>query len=371
MMNGSPDVIVVGGGVIGCSIAFHLAKAGVKVALLERGQIGMEASNAASGVLSSPLFKSEDPYSRLTEESLNMLHQLAPELREICGVDIELVQCGEIGLAMTDREATEYQTLMKQVEAQSGNARWLGQQEVHEYEPELAQSVLGGFLMPDVCRVNNQRLSEAFAKASMRFGADVRTSVEVTGLVRSGLTIAGVRLHDEEMYADNVIVAAGPWSKAVVEWVGGEVHVRPVRGVNLNLQPVGRSIRSVIHGANGLLVPRNDGSIIAGVTIEEVGFDCRVTSGAIQDILVNATTLIPSLRDATMNWALAGLRPGSPDDAPLLGPVPGWDGLHIATGHYRNGILLSAITGKLITDHITGEEPELMTHFSSKRFSGG
>ena len=370
MMNSSPDVIVVGGGVIGCSIAFHLAKAGVKVTLLERGQIGMEASNAASGVLSSPLFKSEDPYSRLMEEGLNMLHQLSPELMEICGVDIELVQCGELGLAMTDGEATEYKTLMKQVEAQSGNARWLGQQEVHEYEPELAQSVLGGFLMPEVCRVNNQRLSEAFAKAAIWLGAEVCTSVEVTGLVRGGLTITGVRLHDEEMYADNVIVAAGPWSKVVAEWLGCDVPVRPVRGVNLNLQPIGRSIRSVIYGANGPLVPRNDGSIIAGVTIEEVGFDCRVTSGAIQDILANATALIPSLRDATMNWALAGLRPGSPDDAPLLGPIPGWDGLHIAAGHYRNGILLSAITGKLITDHITGEDSELMTHFSPKRFSG-
>ena len=112
-MENSPDVLVIGGGVIGCSITYHLAKAGVKVTLLERGELGMQASNAASGALSAPMFESDDPYARLSADSLDMFHTLAPELKETCGIDIELAQCGELSLALTDKEASEYQTMMQ------------------------------------------------------------------------------------------------------------------------------------------------------------------------------------------------------------------------------------------------------------------
>ena len=362
------EAIVIGGGVIGCSIAYYLAKSGVKVTLLERGQLGMEASNAASGVLSSNLFKSNDPIYRLSTESLALFHDLGQELQETCGVDIEFAQCGELGLAMTDEEADEYQELAMQAAQAGGSSRWLDFDSLHDYEPEVGPEVLGGFYMPEVCRVNNQRLSLAFARAAEWHGARVMPFTEVVGLVRSGLRITGVRISEDELYADAVIMAAGPWTRALAESVGGDIPVRPVKGVNLNLQPTGRSIRTVVHGSSGLLVPRADGSVIAGVTVEDAGFDCRVTAGAVQDILAVVACLIPSLRDAKLNWALAGLRPGSPDDAPVLGQVPGWDGLIVATGHYRNGILLSPITGKLIADLVTGEEPELLEHFSPKRF---
>lgn len=362
------DAIVIGGGVIGASIAYYLSKAGVKVTLVERGQIGMEASNAASGVLSSPLLRERDPYSRLSVESLRMFQELGPELQETCGVDIEFLRCGDLGLAMTEDEANEYQVLGRQVSEAGGNARWMDFDSLHDYEPEAGPDILGGFYMPEVCRVNNQRLSLAFARSAEWQGARILPGTEVVGLVRSGLTITGVRLPEDEIYADHIIMAAGPWTRALAESVGGDIPVRPVRGLNLNLQPVGRSIRSIVHGSWGLLVPRADGSVIAGATVEEAGFDCRVTGGAVQDILNVVTSLIPSLRDAKLNWALAGLRPGSPDDAPMLGPVPGWDGLLVATGHFRNGILLSPITGKLIADLITGEKPELLEHFSPRRF---
>ncbi|MCI0822524.1 MAG: glycine oxidase ThiO [Chloroflexi bacterium] len=364
----SSDAIVIGGGVIGCSIAYYLSKAGIKVTLLERGQIGMEASNAASGVLSTPLFKSGDPYSRMSVESLGMFPDLQQELQETCGVDIEFARCGELGLAMAEDEAGEYQDLAMKVAEAGGNARWMDFDSLHDYEPQVGPEILGGFYMPEVCRVNNQRLSLAFARSAEWHGARVLQSTEVVGLVRSGLQITGVRLSDDEVYADNIIMAAGPWTRALAEGVGGDIPVRPVRGLNLNLQPVGRSFRSVIHGSLGMLVPRADGSVIAGVTVEEAGFDCRVTAGAVQEILAIVTSLVPSLRDAKLNWALAGLRPGSPDDAPMMGPVPGWDGLLVATGHYRNGILLSPITGKLIADYVAGKEPELIEHFSLRRF---
>ncbi len=367
-MNSSTEAVIIGGGVIGCSIAYHLAKVGVKVTLLERGRVGEQASSAASGVLSATSPDDDSPYGRLTRESLSMFHTLHEELRESCGVDTEFVQCGGLSVALSDREAGQYQVYARQQIEAGSAARWLDHQSVHDYEPELSPGVLGGLLSPETCRINNQRLTDAFARSAQWLGADIRQASEVVSLMRSGLRITGVRLHDEEIYADHIIIAAGPWSKVISEWVGSEVPVRPVRGQNINLTPARGSIRGVIHGSWGLLVPRNDGSIIAGATVEEVGFDCRVTAGGVRDVFNVATELVPSLADATLNWTIAGLRPGSPDDMPILGPIPRWDGLLIASGHYRNGILLSPITGKLIADHILGEDHELLEHFSIRRF---
>ncbi len=369
-MNSSTDAIVIGGGVIGCSIGYHLAKAGVATTILERGEIGMAASNAASGILSSLFGNPTDPYTRLVNTSLKMFHELAPELAEASGVDIELVQCGELELALSEDEAQVLHAAAVEGDWRSSEAQWLDGSAVREMEPMLSDRIPGALFMPEVCRINNQRLSAAYARAAQHLGATVREHAEVVGLVRSGLRISGVRLHNEELVADHVIIAAGPWSSIIAETLGSHVPVRPVRGVNLNLQPVGRSIGRVVHGGWGLLVPRNDGSIIAGATVEEADYDNRVTAGAVQDIMNMSEILVPSLRDARLNWALAGLRPGSPDDAPMLGAVPGWQGLHVATGHYRSGILLSAITGKLMAEHITGEKPDLIEHFSPKRFAG-
>lgn len=368
-MNANPDAIVIGGGVIGCSIAYHLAKLGVKTTLLERGQIGMAASNAASGALSAIFGSNEEAaYAQLVNQSLAMFHQLAPELAEQSGIDIEFAECGELNLAISEDEASAFQRFAAQEAAAGSSARWLNAQDVHALEPELNPLIPGGIYTPEVCRVNNQRLSAAFARSAMRLGADVRQASEVIGLVRSGLRITGVRLNHEELSADHIIIAAGPWSTSIAEWVGGNIPVRPVRGVNLNLIPQTHAINTVIHGAWGLLVPRNDGSVIAGATVEEAGYDCRVTAGAVQDIIGISATIVPSLRNADLNWATAGLRPGSPDDTPMLGAVPGWDGLLIASGHYRSGILLSPITGRLLADHIVGEKPKLLEHFSPKRF---
>ena len=370
MLSENTDAIVIGGGVIGCSIGYHLAKAGVTTTILERGEIGMAASNAASGILSSMFGNPTDPYTRLVNTSLGMFHDLAPELSEASGVDIELVQCGELQLALSEDEAQMLHAATVEGEWRSSEAQWLDARAVRYLEPELSDGIAGGIFMPEVCRVNNQRLSAAYARSAERLGATVREHAEVISMVRSGLRISGVRLHNEELMADHVIIAAGPWTSTIAETLGSHVPTRPVRGVNLNLQPVGRSIKTVIHGGWGLLVPRNDGSVIAGATVEEADYDDRVTAGAVQDIMNMSELLVPSLRDASLNWAVAGLRPGSPDDAPMLGSIPGWQGLHVATGHYRSGILLSAITGKLMADHITDKKPDLIEHFSPRRFRG-
>ncbi len=365
-MTTSPDVIVVGGGVIGCSTAYHLARAGVRTLVLERGRLGAQASSAASGVLS--VAPGPHPYARLGRESLALFHKLAGELQEAGGVDMELAECGELTVAASEGAATELRAWVERHNELGGSARWLDRQAVHELEPELAPGVLGGMLVPEVCRVNNQRLSEAFARAAMRLGAVFRQGVEVLGLPRQGQRVMGVRLYDQDLHAGHVVLAAGSWTRPLAALAGVDIPVRPVRGQNLNLQPVSGGIKTVINAGMGLFVPRNDGSIIAGVTIEEAGYDARVTAEGVRSILETAIAVLPSLRGATLNWAIAGLRPGSPDDMPILGPVPGVDGLAVASGHYRNGILLSAITGHLIASHITGGDVSLMRPFGLDRF---
>ncbi|MCY3543379.1 MAG: glycine oxidase ThiO [Chloroflexi bacterium] len=369
MTTTTTDAIIVGGGVIGCAIGYYLAKAGVATTILERGEIGMEATNAATGVLSHSYGDPDDPYTRLMNTGLSMFHELAPELAEASGVDIELAQCGELQLALNEEQAHYEQAVAAELGWFVNGAQWLDAQKVREMEPLVSEDIAGALFMPEVCRVNNQRLSTAYARSAQRLGASVREHTEVIGLVRSRLRISGVRLHSGELSADHVIIAAGPWTASIAEVLGSDVPVRPVRGVNLNLKPVSGNINAVVHGGWGLLAPRNDGTVVVGATVEEAGFDNRVTAGAVQSIMNMCELIIPSLRDASLNWALSGLRPGSPDDAPMLGAVPGWQGLHIATGHFRSGILLSAITGKLMAEHITGEEPELIDHFSPTRFS--
>lgn len=164
------------------------------------------------------------------------------------------------------------------------------------------------------------------------------------------------------------MVAAGAWSGFVGQSAGIDAPVRPVRGQNLNLQPTASGIRTIIHASGAVLVPRNDESVMAGVTVEDVAFDDRVTTGGIRSIMNMVTAAVPALDDATLNWAISGLRPGSPDDMPLLGNVSGMDRLILASGHYRSGILLCPITGLLIANLITGGDTELLDTFSPDRF---
>ena len=210
MMNSSADAIVIGGGVIGCSIGYHLAKAGIKATVLERGELGMAASNAASGILSSLFGNPTEPYTRLVNSSLAMFHELAPELVEASGVDIEFAQCGELEVALSEDEAEVLHAAATEGEWRSPDAQWLDGSAAREMEPALGDNITGALYMPEVCRVNNQRLSASYARAAESLGATVREHAEVIGLVRSGLRITGVRLHNEELAADHVIIAAGP-----------------------------------------------------------------------------------------------------------------------------------------------------------------
>ena len=356
-MAGASDLVVVGGGVVGTAIAYFAARSGMSCTLLEKGVVGSGASNAASGVLSpSP--------------------ELAPSLRDESGIDVELEECGELILALDESDVITLQGLRRQLSALGADARWIESDDLLRMEPAVNPAVMGAIYEPDVCRVNNQRLSDALASAAGRRGAVIRQGVEVTGLLMDGGRVTGVNTSEGPTYAGNIVLAAGAWTGLMDRWLYGDKSpsvvrqpmVKPVRGVNLSLQPRHGSISSVIHGSWGLLVPRNDGSVIVGATVEEVGFDSRVTVGGVHSILGLGAALVPSLRDADLNWGLAGLRPGSADAMPVIGPLPDHDNVYLASGHFRNGILLCLATGEAIAGMLDGNPDDHLASFSPARF---
>ena len=373
-MSAGTDAVVVGGGVVGTAVAYFAAKAGISCTLVEKGVIGSGASNAASGVLSpSP---GDGDYARLGRRSLDLFHELAPGFREEAGVDIELEECGELILALDESDVISLQGLGRQLSALGADARWVESDDLAQMEPAVNPAVMGALYEPDVCRVNNQRISDALAGVAARHGADIIQGVEVTGVVTDGAQVTGVNTSEGPIRSENVVLAAGAWTGLMDRWLYGDDSpsvvkqpmIKPVRGVNLNLRPRQGGIRSVIHGSWGLLVPRNDGSVIVGATVEEVGFDARVTAGDMHAILGLGAVLVPSLRDADLNWSLAGLRPGSADDMPVIGPLPGYENVLVASGHFRNGILLCLATGEAIAGMLSGNPSEDVASFSPARF---
>ena len=368
------DVLVVGGGVVGSAAAYFAARRGMSCVLLDRGRVGGGASNAASGLLSpSP---GDGPYARLGRRSLELFKELAPVLMEESGVDIELVECGELILALDEGDLIQLQGLGGQVGALGGEARWLDADETLEMEPDLNPAIAGALFMSEPCRVNNQRIAEALSRAASRRGAEIRQGVEVAGLLIEDGKAVGARTADGVVRADSVVLAGGAWTGAMDRWLYGprapsvesDAMVRPVKGVNLNVQPSAGGLTRAIHGSWGLLVPRSDGSMIVGATVEEVGFDARVTLGDVHSILGMGSALMPSLRNATLNWAVAGLRPGSADEMPVIGRMPGHANVIAASGHFRNGILLSLATGEAVADLLDGSDGERVSAFDPARF---
>ena len=373
-MTHSREVVIVGGGVIGAAVAYFLAKRGISCSLLDKGRIGGESSNAASGILSSS--PGESQYSRLAQRSLSLFHELTPVIREESGIDIEFAECGDLTLAMNENDAIALRGLTSQLSAMGDDARWVDSDDLREMEPLLNPAIPGGMFAPASCRVNNQRLAGALALAAQRYGAEVRQGVEVTGLVVEDGRVSGVMERQGFTGAEIVVLAAGAWTGAMDRWLYRDrgpsyarvPMVKPVKGVNLNVQPAHGSVSRMIHGSWGILVPRNDGSMIVGATVEEVGFDTRVTAGDIHSILGVGNALMPSLRDAEINWSIAGLRPGSGDDLPVIGRMPGYDNVLVASGHYRNGILLSLATGEVVADLVEGSNGQLLSDFDPARF---
>lgn len=364
------EIIVIGGGAIGCAIAYFAAKAGAKVTVLERGTIAGESTGAAAGMLAPITEKSgQSAFLALGLRSLEMFPTLATELEERSGVDIELVPSGILRVVYSGREEEELRAASAWQEGLDLETRWLTAEEAYALEPALAPGLWCAIYSPREQHLNPTRLAQAFAKAAVTFGATLREGTAVQELTHTDGEVQGVRLATGERLSGHVVLAAGSWSAALVEPLGLHLPVRPVRGQMVALAAPGFILRRVIWGERVYAMQKADGCIWVGGTVEEAGFDRRVTAAGVSLMLQGVAELIPALADSTFVGAWAGLRPGSADDLPILGPAPGWQGLTLATGHFRNGILLAPITGQLISDWILeGRRDPLLEPFSLSRF---
>ena len=354
-MGKSNEVIIVGGGVIGCSIAFHLAKLGVSVTLLERDLIGSHASRVGGGILLHSLEGEEDdPYTVLVRSSHEMFPKLAEEIRELTAYDIEYLRCGALTATDDPTELDQYRMFANQYARMPDAPMMIDTAELRELWPFAHPRYVGGVLVASDGQVNSPRFVRGLALAAERSGARVCEGRQVTGIKKEGNRVLGVTTNQGDLAADLVILAAGPWTGLAGEWVGRRIPVRPVRGQVVHLHTHKQAMSVIVHAPDAYLHQRADGTILVGATVEEAGFDCRLTSAGVASQLRAGLAAMPALSEWSFKGAQVALRPGADRTMPYVGKLEGIDNLMVASGHFRNGILLAPITGKLVADMAVG-----------------
>jgi len=366
------DVAIIGGGIMGCAIALRLAQRGVAVTVIERGIPGAEASSAAAGML-APQMEADvaGPLLDLGLASRALYPALADELREATGIDIGLVRSGVLALALDESAEAQLGAKVAWQHGAGLRVEHLSGAAAREREPALGPAVRAALAFPDEAQVTAQPLARAFSQAAAAAGARFIQGRYVRRVRVEGNAVTGVDLDGDTLSAGTVIVAAGSWS-GLIEGAGIPASlVRPARGQLVAIETRPPLFRHVLylHG-RGYLVPRRDGTVVAGSTVEMVGFRKEVTVGGLVQILDLARLLVPSLTDAPVVASWSNFRPCTQDHLPVLGATS-VSGLVLATGHYRNGILLAPITAELIADVVTRRLPRFdLSPFSVGRFLG-
>lgn len=350
-MSPHPDVLIIGGGVIGLTTAYFLAREGARVEVLDRSDFGQEASWAGAGILppSNP-GRARTPFDQLRAQSSILFPRLTAELRERTGIDNGYVRCG--GLEFLDRqdEAAEQEWRGEGIAFEL-----LDEQQLRQLEPALAVGPGRAYHLPDLAQLRNPRHLKALLAGCATYGVTFHPGCAAHGFERQGERILAVRTDAGRLTAGTFLVATGAWTDALLDQVDWRPGIHPVRGQIALLNTRTPRFRRVLMEGARYLVPRPDGRVLVGSTEEDVGFDKRTTAGAIRELLSLAARLVPALADAHLERCWAGLRPGSPDGLPFLGPVPGWTNLYVAAGHFRAGIQLSLGTGLVLKELLLGQ----------------
>jgi glycine oxidase len=346
------DAVIAGGGVIGGAIALELARAGLRVAVFDRQQPGQEASWASAGILSpapeSPGMVTMVP---LGKASLALYPEFITQVEEISEKNTGFRPRGTLEALFSHDTKAELSTIIALHHGLGLRAEPLRPEDARELEPALSEEVEAAVLRPDEASVDNRLLTAAILESARRSGAEIFSENGVKGIWHDGNRCAGLILQNEKVEAGWTIIAAGCFS-AAIEGVAPYAPVRPAKGQMVAFRADDLKMERVLWSDKIYLVPRSDGRIVAGATVEYAGFDKRTTAGGIEKILSGAIDLAPGLANACIEETWAGLRPDTPDHLPILGPTD-MDGLLIATGHFRSGILLTPITARLIREWIT------------------
>lgn len=374
------DVLVVGGGVIGLVTAWRAAQRGLRTAVADPSP-GGGAAQVAAGMLAAvtELHYGEETLLSLSLASAQRYPAFAAELEEASGQDVAYRACGTLAVALDSDDRAHLRELHA-LQLRCGlDSQWLTGRECRRLEPLLVPGVRGGLRVDGDHQIDPRRLAAALVTACERAGVTLyRSWVRRLSVVRE--RAAGVVLDDGTQVAAGQVVLAGGSHSGQLTGVPQEVlpPVRPVKGQVLRLRVpetyapfLSRTVRAVVRGGPLYLVPRENGELVIGATSEELGWDTTVTAGGVYELLRDAHELIPGITELPLVETCAGLRPGSPDNAPLLGPAA-LPGLHLATGHYRNGVLLTPVTGDVMAEVLTtGELPEEARPFTPLRFPPG
>lgn len=371
----NPRVAIIGAGVIGLAVGWRLARRGAQVTIFDRSAAGGGASHAAAGMLAATMEAEpgEEALVELGRASHARWAAFAAELLDATGIDVELRTEGTLIVAVTADDRAQLMHHLALQQKLELPVEWLTASEVRRREPHLATTIAGAVLCAQDHQVDNRRVVAALLEAARLSGVTIHEHRAVAEIVTAAGTVIGIALEDgQQIPADVVVLAAGAWSRGI----GGlsadcRPPVRPVKGqmLALRMDPSAPLINHVICAPGVYLVPRRDGRLLVGATVEERGFDGSLTAGAVLTLLESAWRVVPSIEDLPIHEMWTGHRPGSRDNAPILGagPIPG---LIYATGHHRNGILLTPITADLIAGLILdGVADPGLAPFGIERFA--
>jgi glycine oxidase len=357
-----PDLLIVGGGVIGLSVAWLARARGMAVTVLDRGPIGRGASHVAAGMIAPVAEVEFGPAGRrlldLSLRSAAMWRDFSRELQDACGLPVQLHRIGTLLLARDEDEALELERQLAFRQSLDLDVRRLRPSAARELEPALAPTLRLALEVPDDHAVDPRQAVAALHAVCEASGVSLREHHDVAELAHDGMRVQGVRLRSGELIAaETVLIAAGAWTDEISGLpVGARVPVRPVKGQIMRLRdPAGPGLlQRVVRYEGGYLVPRGDGRYVLGATVEERGFDIGPTAGGVYELLRDAWELVPGVLELEIEELLVGMRPGSPDNLPSIGRGD-LEGLLWATGHHRNGIMLAPLTAELVMALLDGD----------------
>ena len=368
------NVLVIGGGVIGLSIARELHIAGVRdITVADKGTPGKEASWAAAGML-APNAETEgvDDFYRFCSESNDLYPNFAESLHMDTGIDVGLDLAGTLQLAFDDNEADRLLKKYRRQKDAGLPTEMLSAEEVLRLEPEISSSVILGIYYPHDRQVDNRKLVAALLEYCRRNKISVLQDQQISSVTVESGRLTGAIGKTRRFSADLAILATGAWTSFIEIGDTGpiSVDIKPIRGQMIAFETSDRLLKKVIYGNNCYLVPRADGRILVGATVEDVGFEKTVTDEAVSELTTSAAEILPETANLDIVEKWSGLRPRSTDELPIIGYVAGIDNLFIASGHYRNGILLAPLTAKMIAEKVVQNiDSPYFSIFSPERFN--
>jgi glycine oxidase len=374
MSNHRPyDVLIVGGGVIGWSVAYHTAKAGLSVCVVDPHKRGGHASNVAAGLICpSPQLTKPTPFAKIALASVQRFPSLRDELKENSGIDIQLDACGTLRIATSEEQAKHQQKRLPAQQQLGINLHWLEATDVQKMEPAITVPLFGAVYGPDESQITAARLIKAYMVAAMRLGATHEETV-CQRLLTKGNSVTGIATKRGELHAKQVVIASGTWTLQLTAALNIHLPIEPERGQIAVISPIAPALRHIIFGEQIYLALKQNKSIIIGGIKDRGQFNESPSVSGVSELLRKGMSISAYVAEADVKRMLAGVRPRTPDGLPIIGPIPGWEGVSIAAGHNSNGLLLSPITGQIITSQLTGQPtpidqtPYLPSRFSSER----